>query len=371
MAQSAPQAPKSAPPRKPASQRSSRGRRAALLAAGGVAGVLIVLAGVWLVWTRVGRQDSAGRLTVTKDFGVGAPKGAPGAPGKAAPAVPGVARSHTMKPGENLWGIAGRGGLVDSAWEWRTILVQNRDKIQYAFLSDEDGGWKVMVENGQELTVKQDASPGYPGASAPSGSRYAVQVLTVPETRLTRAMRIVHQLIADGHFAYLYRKEADGQRFYRIRVGFYATPEDAQRAGEGLLAQYQARKLFREFWVMRPSDLEVQGGHLDYGVQQARPWVVQLPERGSHHEALDDLRKIAGASDFAYIAQKRAGAQEPARYVYRTRIGFFASESQAQDFIAAHKNAAAVLGQGAPVRVESLQEALPGQNLRLSKPAQG
>ena len=344
---------------------SARQRRTVLLAIVGVAGIVILLAGGWFLWTRQGRQEAGGRLTVSKDFIPQAQKGAPAAPGA------GEARSHTVKPGENLWSIAKKGDLVGSAWEWRTILVQNRDKIQYTFLSDEDGGWKAMVEGGQELTVKPDGSPAYPGAAPLTGTRYAVQVLTVPETRLTRAMGIVRQLIADGHFAYLYRKEADGQRFYRIRVGFYPTREDAQKAGEAILAQYQGRKLFKEFWVMRPSGLEVQGGHLDYGVQQARPWVVQLPERGSHHEALDDLRKIAGASSFAYIAQKRAGDAEPARYVYRTRIGFFDSESQAQDFIAAHKNTAAVLGEGAPVRVDSLQEALPGQNLRLAKPAQG
>jgi hypothetical protein len=196
-------------------------------------------------------------------------------------------------------------------------------------------------------------------------------MLTVPDTRLERAMRIVHQLIADGHFAYLYRKEADGKRFYRIRVGFYPTPEYAMQAGESILAKYAAQKVFKEYWVMRPSDLELQGGHLDYGMQEARPWVVELPQRDSHHDALEDLRKVASASEFAYIAQKRDGSSTPARYIYRTRIGFFASEGQAKDFIAAHKGTADVLSQGEPVRVKNLQEALPGQNMRLGKPAQG
>ena len=371
MAQSAPKSPNAAPSRKPGSSSASRRRRALLLAILGVVGAVIVVAAVWLVWSRTGRQDFGGRLTVSKDFGEKARAGAPAAPGPAGAAGPAEARSHTVRPGENLWNIAGKGDLVGSAWEWRTILVQNRDKIQYAFLSEDDGGWKVIVEDGKELTVKKDASASYPGAAAPPRKLYAVQVLTVPETRLTRAVGIVHQLLADGHFAYLYRREADGQRFYRIRVGFYPSPEDAKQAGAALVAQYQARKLFKDFWVMLPSELELQGGHLDYGAQQARPWVVQLPERGSHREALDDLRKIAAASDFAYIAQKRAGSEEPARYVYRIRIGFFASESQAQDFIAAHKDAADVLGQGAAVKVDTLQEALPGQNLRLGKPAPG
>jgi hypothetical protein len=379
MAQSSKQSSRAAQPKKPRTPLSRGLRRTLLLAVAGIAVLLIVAAGVWFLWTRTGREEAGGRLTVSKDFGPGAPQGAPTGPGGARP---GAERSHTVKPGENLWDIASHGDLVASAWEWRTILVQNRDKIQYAFVSEEDGGWKVMVENGQQLTVKTDGSPGYPGAAAPSGKLYAVQVLTVPDRRLGRAVGIVRRLLADGHFAYLYRHEADGKRFYRIRVGFYASPEDAMRAGEDIVAKYQPQKLFKDYWVTRPSDVELQGGQMDYGVQETRPWVVELPERGSHHEALEDLRKIAAASDFAYIAQKRAGSarserlhgepeESAVRYVYRTRIGFFASESQARAFIAAHKGSAAVLEQGAPVRLDNFQEALPGQNLRLSKPAQG
>ena len=81
--------------------------------------------------------------------------------------------------------------------------------------------------------------------------------------------------------------------------------------------------------------------------------------------------KISGASEFAYISQKRDGTANPAHYVYRTRIGFFADEAQAKAFIKAHKGAADVLAQGEAVRVQDLQEALPGQNLRLGKPASG
>jgi hypothetical protein len=375
MAKSAPvKAPKAAPKsKKPRTPMTPRQRRIVALSAGGIVLLLLAAGAVVFVMTRGLLVDSGGRLTVSKDFGNEPEKGAErGAAGSSStPAVPGEERTYTVKPGENLWGIASKGGLVDSAWEWRTILVQNRDKIQYAFLSEEDGGWKVMVEDGQQLKVTSDSSPGLPGAAPATGKLYAVQMLTVPDTRLERAVRIVHQLIADGHFAYLYRKEADGKRFYRIRVGFYATPDDAMQAGEGMVAKYSAQKLFKEYWVMRPSDVELQGGHLDYGVQEARPWVVELPPRNSHHDALEDLRKISGASEFAYIAQKRDGTSSPAHYLYRTRIGFFANEGQAKAFITAHKSDADVLAQGQAVRIEDLQEALPGQNLRLGKPAAG
>lgn len=358
-----PTKPSGKPKGRPALFRISRRK---WLIGGGVL-LIAVLVGVAVYLVRSGRFES-GRLVVVKDFVTEAvskitkPGSRLGQPG---PPAPGEEHTHTVKPGENLWKIAKEGTLVESPWEWRTILVQNRDKIQYAFLSEDDGGWKVIVEEGQELRVKGDASTALPDGPSKPDRQFAVQMLTVPDDRIERAVRIVRLLITDGQFAYLYRHEADGKRFFRIRVGFYRTEDEAKQAGEALVARYG--KLFKEYWAMRPSDVELKGGHLDFGVQQARPWVVELPQRDSHKQALDDLRQVVGASEFAYIAQKRDGAASPARYLYRTRIGFFASEADARTFVAAHRGAAPLLGDGRPVQVDNFTEAFPGQNMKMGK----
>lgn len=342
--------------------------RKALIAVGGTVLVAVLAAGVVVYLVRTGRIGSVSRLIVVKDFGPESKGGGarPGqGPAQAGAPAPGEEHTYTVKPGENLWKIAKEGTLVSSPWEWRTILVQNKDKIQYAFLSEEDGGWKVILDEGQQLKVKGGVSAALPDGQGKVGPQYAVQLLTVPEDRMERGMRIVRLLITDGYFAYLYRHEEQGKRFFRIRVGFYGTEDEAKQAGQALIARYG--KLFREYWAMRPSDEELKGQHLDFGVQQSRPWVVELPQRDSHHDALEDLRKVVGASEFAYISQKRDGTASPAHYIYRTRIGFFASEEDARTFVAAHKGSAPLLSDGRPVRVDNFLEAFPGQNIKMGK----
>ncbi|HEX7926606.1 MAG TPA: SPOR domain-containing protein, partial [bacterium] len=218
---------------------------------------------------------------------------------------------------------------------------------------------------GKELKVRP---PAYQ-ADGVQGKQYAVQVLTVPQSRLRHAVEVVKMLLADGQYAYLYRRDFGGKSWYRIRAGFFATPDEAQATGEYILAHYADRKLFKEFWVTVPSQRELRGDLIEYGAQQVKPWVVELPERDNQGKALEDLRALSTEADFAYISQRQDKATS--KFAYRTRVGFFNSEKRAQDFIAARKASIAVLGEGKPVKLDGFEETLPGQNLRLGKPVPG
>ena len=117
-------------------------------------------------------------------------------------------RTYTVQDGDNLWAIARKGELVDNPWEWRNIVVQNKDKIDYAFVSQDTGDWKVMVETGQTLEVR---APPPPDPNAPVKKKFALQLLSAPETHMNRALKIVKMLLSDGYYAYLYRIEIKGQ----------------------------------------------------------------------------------------------------------------------------------------------------------------
>lgn len=280
-------------------------------------------------------------------------------------------RSYTVREGDNLWAIARKGELVDNPWEWRKIVVQNKDKIEYAFISQDTGDWKVMMETGQTLEV---SAPDKPDPGTPIKKKFALQLLSAPESHMNRALKIVKMLLGDGYYAYLYRIEVKGEQYFRVRVGFFETKGEAQRAGVDIASRYQGKKIFREqFMVFWPSFREMRGERLDFGVVKTKPWVIQFPQRGTHDKALDDLKAVSPAAEFAYIAQKHDKLS--GIYVYRTRAGYFPTEAEAKAAIKQHaKNGTEALqGRGGiwddatVTSLEGFKEMLPGQRMKIGK----
>jgi hypothetical protein len=97
---------------------------------------------------------------------------------------------------------------------------------------------------------------------------------------------------------------------------------------------------------------------------------VELPERETQNKALEDLRALSTEAEFAYISQRRV--KDGNSFAYRTRVGFFGTEKKAGEFIAKKKAAGlALMGDSKAVKIDTFEETLPGQNLRLGKPVPG
>lgn len=280
------------------------------------------------------------------------------------PIVPEV-RTYTIQQGENLWAIARRGELVDSPWNWRKIVLQNKDKISYASISQDTGDWKVVVKAGKELTVRADS----PGEPIEVKKKYALQLLSAPERNLKKAVDIVKMLLADGCFAYLYRFEHEGRIYYRVRVGFYETKEEAETAGRAIHEFYADKKVFpAEYVVFLPSFREMRGERLDFGVQKSHPFVIDFPQRQSREQAMEDLKKVAPSIEFAYIAEKND--EEAGAKIYRARAGYFRSEEIARNLIQEQDAGDGGLWSEAKVTLlEEFREALPGQHINVGKPS--
>lgn len=274
-------------------------------------------------------------------------------------------RSHQVQAGESLWGIAKMGELVDNQWEWRTILMQNSDKIDYAFISAEDvsdgnGAWKVMLPVGQELVVNQPDLPELRGKM--EGKKWLIQFAAVKEARVNKGVSVVRAMMREGYYANLERFELDGQVWYRIRSGFYDSKNDASNTAEEIHEQF-----FEEFLgtprVFRASEAEKSGDGMVFGAQLANPWAIEFARRDSHREALRDLRKVKGGENLAYIWQTADGPG--GSYAYQVRIGFFDSENAANAMSTGKK--AGIWGDARSIRIDSLVETLPGQPHQLGQ----
>lgn len=268
-------------------------------------------------------------------------------------------RSYTVKPGDNLWAIARESDLVDNPWEWRTILMQNSDKIEYAFISEEEGAWKVMMAEGQELTV-DDPESKPPVLSGEK--KFAFQLASMGENGLRRATYVVRVMMKDGYYGYVNRGEKDGQTYYRIRSGFYDSEGQAKSMAEEIRERYSKENFFpSDPWVFPSTNAEMSGEGMVFGAQLSSPWVVELGDKDTHGEALRDLRRISNRGSFSYIWQTRTSFSK--RFVYRVRIGFFASQKQAEEMIAGRGGE--LWEDAKPVKVEQMEETLPGQFHRL------
>ena len=116
---------------------------------------------------------------------------------------------------------------------------------------------------------------------------------------------------------------------------------------------------------MVPSDRELRGELLDFGAQRAKPWVIELPMRGTQGEALEEMKAATGLGEFVYIAQGRGNNM--ARWVYRTRIGFFETREAAEAVMSGNRDKLPQLADAQVIERVNFNETLPGQNFRLGK----
>jgi len=250
-------------------------------------------------------------------------------------------KSYIVEEGDSLWKIAKKKNVLDDPWKWKTILIQNREKINYTIFSEETGQWKVIVDAGKRLSWKSsEKTKAKTSFDRTRKKRYAVQLLSMNLDQLERGVNIVKFLIKDGYHAYLYRtrdkikirNSKKSQYFYRIRVGFFETEREAISVGEDIVDEYEEKKIFSpDFWAVLPSYSELNGELIDFGIQRNKPWIIQLTEVTSRSEAINDLKTLVSMVDYSYISQKR---NPEGGFLYRIRVGFYETRANANKVVA-------------------------------------
>lgn len=283
-------------------------------------------------------------------------------------------QSYIVERGDSLWAIAQKKDLLDNPYEWKTILVQNKNKIDYTIISEETGSWKVIIEAGRKLKIKPRKVEKADLISQKGKKRYALQLMSLELDKMDEAINIVKMLIQDGYYAYLYktrekiqtRSGKSSQYFYRIRTGFFVTEQEARTAGEEIFNKYRKLNIFpADYWPVLPSYSELGGELLDFGVQRTKPWIIQLSEYRSRKEAIETLKLITGLADFAYISQRK---HKEEGFEYRVRTGFFEQAVQARkqlDFI--QRKLGNIFKKARVMEIKNLNESLPGQTTPADK----
>ena len=104
--------------------------------------------------------------------------------------------------------------------------------------------------------------------------KYSLQIMAVEEEYKKRALKITKRLVQEGYQAYTYKTPVrvvskiypNGKYFYRIRVGFFQTRDEAKKIGDKI---FQTNSSFpNDYYVIKAKSGEYDGKVITYGFQK-------------------------------------------------------------------------------------------------------
>ncbi|MBF0238211.1 MAG: SPOR domain-containing protein [SAR324 cluster bacterium] len=237
-----------------------------------------------------------------------------------------------VEKGDKFWKI------IDPAKDtnmnaWQTILIQNQAKIDYTIRSGKGNKDWHLIWDGKKLKVQfaSEKSDSKDILSRKKRGKYAVQIASIEEERFLTAIQVMRKLLMDGYYAYIFRTETPhrGKHWYRVRVGFFTTEEEAQLMGQEIYYRYKDEKLFpNTYWAVRPSAKELSRDIIDLRTPMNKPWMIEMPQYLVRENAIGGLTTIDSENYFVYISQRQDA--ETGQLTFRTRVGFFETEEQAR-----------------------------------------
>ncbi len=250
---------------------------------------------------------------------------------KPAPAPGKLEYAALVETSDQLWTPVDITKPADAQSNWQTIIVQNKYKLDYTIIPENTNTWNIIQDEKKlKIQFQGEVDDRKDILSRKKQGKYAVQVMSVEPERFERAVSLVRALVNGGYYAYLHRTDEkfDNKYWYRVRVGFFKTADEARSIGEEIYFRYRdQRNLPKNYWAVLPSPQELNRELIDLRTRQNKPWFLELPEYGSREKAIADLPLVAEVSNFAYLAYQRTEAKT---IRYRLRLGFFETKLEAQ-----------------------------------------
>ncbi|MBF0288387.1 MAG: SPOR domain-containing protein [SAR324 cluster bacterium] len=253
---------------------------------------------------------------------------------ESAPSITGLEHAALIETQNHLWVPVDITKPVEVQSNWQTIIVQNKYKLDYTIIPEHTNTWSIVEERKKlKIQFQGEAEDQKDILSRKKQGKYAVQIMSVEPERFEHAVSLVKVLVAGGYYAYLHRTDEkfDDKYWYRIRVGFFKTADEAQSAGEEIYFRFRDEKVLpKNYWAVLPSSQELNRELIDLRTRQNKPWFLELPEYGSKEQAIADLPIVAEISNFAYLSYRHS---EGGTVRYRMRIGFFETHLEAQNHL--------------------------------------
>jgi len=152
---------------------------------------------------------------------------------------------YVVRKGDTLKGIAGRNDVYGDPLKWPVLYRFNRDRL--AFVGPDETVPEKKLREGLRLKI-----PRREEGRKRTERRWIINVLSsrLEAEIIPSALR----LIREGYPVYLTRAEVKGEKWIRLRVGFYRSKKEAQAESKKIKAMLQ----FGDLWVTKVSTAELE-----------------------------------------------------------------------------------------------------------------
>lgn len=118
----------------------------------------------------------------------------------------------------------------------------------------EGSGLEAKVEGTKPATPGQSSPKAADREKSPAGSKTGLWVANLLSTTdKDQARRLFDALLKVPYQVYAYQTEVRGQTWYRVRIGFFNSRQEAEKAGQALARDHQLSPP----WIVQPGPEEV------------------------------------------------------------------------------------------------------------------
>ena len=242
-------------------------------------------------------------------------------------------RIFEVKPG--LWRLQGRDYVYTEQNLPHILAVMRQRRLFLPLASEQPGHLDWALESELKLSVsrKSNQSQGNLSFDRSRQLRYALQVASVPQEEVVPLVVLAAKLMEAGYYSYLYASEQTkptdqgNQRFFQLRIGYYAAEHEVLDLAEELKAKCPAEPLLQaRLWPVLPSAEEVDSELVNFRVQKNQPWGIELGAYRDRGQAMQEMASLGPELNFLYLSQ----AKSEGKWLYRLFGGFYVGQTEAQ-----------------------------------------